>query len=132
MAMPDGESPAAFELGGGYVPSVASVTSGGPAAAIASDSPSLANWWRAFCAGEIVSQASLTEMTTWQDEYGLGLYNVADPYAQAVGHTGEDVGFVAWAGCLPEDGSVVVVLSNRVVENIGGMARPLVDAAQSD
>jgi hypothetical protein len=68
---------------------------------MASDSLSLARFWRAFCSGEIVSQASLTEMTTLQDGYGLGLYNAADPYAQAVGHTGADVGYVSWAGCLP-------------------------------
>jgi len=99
---------------------------------MASDSLSLARWWRAFCAGEIVSQASLTEMATFHDGYGLGLYDVAHPYARAVGHTGEHDGYVAWAGCLPEDGAVVVVLSNRVVQNIGAMARPLVVAARSD
>lgn len=38
---------------------------------------------------------------------------------------------VAWAGCLPEDGSVVVVLTNHVVDDIGGMAEPLVDAVRS-
>jgi hypothetical protein len=90
-----------------------------------------ARWWRAFCAGEIVFQDSLTGLTTFHDGCGLGLYNVANPYAQAVGHTGEHIGYVAWAGCLPEDGSVLVVLSNRVVEDMGGMARPLVIAARS-
>src|SRR5262245_39386724 len=128
MAMPNGESTAALEKGGGYLPSLSDASSGGPAGAIASDSPSLAGWWRAFCAGEIVSQASLAEMSTFDDGYGLGLYNIADPYANAVGHTGENFGFVAWAGCLPEDGAIVVVLSNRIVEDIGGMAEPLVDA----
>jgi CubicO group peptidase (beta-lactamase class C family) len=66
------------------------------------------------------------------DGYGLGLINQADPYAQGVGHLGQHVGYVSWAGCLPEDGSVVVVLSNRVVEDISGMARPLVETALSD
>ena len=70
-------------------------------------------------------------MSTWQDRYGLGLYSVADPYASAVGHTGDHVGYVSWAGCLPEYGAVVVVLSNRVVENIGAMAGPLVEAVRS-
>ena len=130
--MPEGEPTAALEKGGGYLPSLAGATSDGPAAAMASDSLSLARWWRAFCAGEIVSQASLTEMTTFHDGYGLGLLDVADPYARAVGHTGEHDGYVAWAGCLPEDGAVLVVLSNRVVADIGGMARPLVVAARSD
>jgi D-alanyl-D-alanine carboxypeptidase len=48
MAMPDGESTAALERGGGYLPSLADASSAGPAGAIASDSPSLARWWRAF------------------------------------------------------------------------------------
>ena len=48
---------------------------------MASDAPSLARWWRAFCADEIVSQASLNEMTTLSiDGYGLGLYDVAESY----------------------------------------------------
>jgi D-alanyl-D-alanine carboxypeptidase len=131
MAMPDGESTAALRKGGGYLPSLADASSAGPAGAIASDSPSLARWWRAFCAGEIVSQDSLTEMTTFHDEYGLGLFDVADPYARGVGHLGENFGYVAWAGCLPEDGSVVVVLANSDVEEIWEMARPLVDALRS-
>ncbi|MEX0650739.1 MAG: hypothetical protein WD186_01780, partial [Actinomycetota bacterium] len=62
------------------------------------------------------------------DGYGLGLYNPGDPYAEVVGHTGEDDGYVSWAGCLPEDGSVVVVLTNHVFEDIGSMAGPLVGA----
>jgi D-alanyl-D-alanine carboxypeptidase len=128
MAMPGGRSTAELEKGGGYLPSLAGSTSDGPGAAMASDAPSLARWWRAFCAGEIVSQASLTEMATFRDEYGLGLFEVADPYAGGVGHTGSHVGYVSWAGCLPEPGAVVVVLHNRVVDDIGGMARPLVTA----
>ena len=65
MAMPLGESTDALEQGGGYLPSLSDATSAGPAGAIASDSVSLARWWRAFCAGEIVSKASLTEMSTF-------------------------------------------------------------------
>lgn len=133
MAMPYGKSTDVLEEGAGYLPSLAHVTSDGPGAAMASDSPSLARWWRAFCAGEIVSEASLTEMSTFHDEYGLGLFVVADPYEQdSVGHTGSHDGYVAWGGCLLEDGSVVVVLTNHVFEDIGGMPRPLVEAVQSD
>jgi D-alanyl-D-alanine carboxypeptidase len=94
MAMPDSGSTAILQEGGGYLPSLAHVTSDGPGAAMASDTPSLARWWRAFCAGEIVSRASLTEMSTFKDEYGLGL----------------------------------VVLTNQVFEDIGGIAQPLVQA----
>jgi D-alanyl-D-alanine carboxypeptidase len=129
MAMPDGKSTAVLEEGGGYLPSLAGATSDGPAAAMASDSPSLAHWWRAFCAGEIVSQASLTEMTTMHDGYGLGLYEPDPP--GTVGHGGEHVGYVSLAGCLPEHGAVVVVLSNQLVD-ISAVAGRLVGAARSD
>jgi D-alanyl-D-alanine carboxypeptidase len=135
MAMPYGRSTAILEEGGGYLPSLAGSTSDGPGAAMASDAPSLARWWRAFCAGEIVSQDSLTEMATFDDPdgYGLGLFSVADPYyLHAVGHTGSHIGYKSWAGCLPDAGSVVVVLTNHDVDDIGGMARPLVEALLSD
>jgi CubicO group peptidase (beta-lactamase class C family) len=99
---------------------------------MASDPISLARWWRAFCSGEIVSEASLTEMSTFHDGYGLGLYNPGDPYAEVVGHTGQHDGYVSWAGCLPEDGAVVVVLTNQVFDDIGGMATPLVEAVIAD
>lgn len=131
MAMPDGEPPSALELGKGYLPSLSDASSAGPAGAIASDSVSLARWWRAFCAGEIVSEASLTEMSRFYDGpdgYGLGLFNVADPWAAGVGHAGENFGFVSSAGCLSEDAVVVVVLANYHVDDIGGMGKPLVDA----
>jgi D-alanyl-D-alanine carboxypeptidase len=131
MAMPDGESMTALKQGGGYLPSLAGATAAGPAGGMASDSPSLARWWQAFCAGEIVSQASLTEMATFHDGYGLGLYHVADLYEQAVGHGGEHVGYVSWAACVPEHASVVVVLSNRMVD-ISAVALPLLSAASSN
>ena len=138
MAMPDGQSSAAVEEGGGYLPSLAGATAAGAVGGMASDSPTLGRWWRAFCAGEIVSPASLTEMATFDDGYGLGLYEIADlglheiadPYGSGVGHAGQHIGFVSWAACLPADGLVVVVLSNGVVD-IGAIAIALADAARS-
>lgn len=116
MAMPGGESTAALEHGGGYLPSLAGATAAGPAGGIASDSASLARWWSRICAGEIVSKASLTEMTPFQDWYGLGLDGRVDsPGTPAVGHGGIQVGYGSWAVCLVEDGFVVVVLTNRKV-----------------
>jgi CubicO group peptidase (beta-lactamase class C family) len=129
MAMPDGASTEIFETGGGYLPTLEDATADGPAAAMASDAPSLARWWRAFCAGEVVSQASLTEMTTMRDGYGLGLYEPDPP--GTVGHGGEHVGYVSLAGCRPEDGVVVVVLSNRLVD-ISPVAGSLVNAVLAD
>ena len=131
MAMPDSGSTAILEEGGGFLPSLAHVTSDGPGAAMASDAPSLARWWRAFCSGEIISKASLTEMSTYHDEYGLGLLNMSDPYAVGFVHLGSHDGYLSWAGCLPESGAVVVVLTNQVFDDISGMAQPLVEALAS-
>jgi D-alanyl-D-alanine carboxypeptidase len=133
MAMPDGEGPAALEQGVGYLPSLSDASSAGPAGSIASDSISLARWWRAFCGGEVVSQASLTEMSSFYDGadgYGLGLFNVADPWANGIGHAGSNFGYVSWAGCLTDSGMVMTVLANQAVDDIGGMAEPLLRAAR--
>ena len=135
MAMPRGESPDALEQGGRYLPSMSDATSAGPAGAMASDSISLARWWRAFCAGEIVSEASLTEMSTFYDnvdvDYGLGLFNPAEVYAHGVGHMGANFGYNSWAGCLTEDHVIFVVLTNRDLDSFD-LATPLVRAALSN
>ncbi|MDQ3543866.1 MAG: beta-lactamase family protein [Actinomycetota bacterium] len=138
MAMPAGESNAVLEIRGGYLPSLASTTAYNASGAIASDSLSLARWWRALCAGEIISQASLTEISTFEPaaylgSYGLGVYNPANGYAPGFGHTGQLPGYMSWAACLPEDEAVIVVLTNHEVDDghlafSHGLARPLVDA----
>ena len=109
IAIDNGQSTAWFESVGGFLPSYA-LTSDGAAAAMASDSVSLGRWWRALCAGEIVSRASLTEMTPKDDWYGLGL---GDFGPGIVGHFGEDAGGQSLAGCVPEGGVVFAVLANR-------------------
>jgi hypothetical protein len=132
MAMPLGESRDALEEGGGYLPSI-SDTVDGAAGGMASDSISLARWWRAFCAGEIVSEASLTAMSTlYNNEYGLGLFNPAAGYAQGVGHLGANFGYSSWAGCLTEDQSIVVILRNYEAEDLFDLGRRLVVAARSN
>jgi CubicO group peptidase (beta-lactamase class C family) len=132
LAMPGGESRTALERGKGYLPSLSDASSAGAAGAFASDSISLARWWRAFCGGKVVSQASLTEMAAFvggPDGYGLGLFNPTDPWASSVGHAGSNFGFVSWAGCVLDKGLVVVVLANFAVDDIGGMAEPLIRVA---
>jgi D-alanyl-D-alanine carboxypeptidase len=143
MAMPRGQSTAVLETGGGFLPSLAAASAFPEAGGIASDSPSLARWWQAFCAGEIVSQATLTEMSAFDPDvpvfdggYGFGLFNPAYGHANAVGHGGELFGYMSWAACLPEEGAVMVVLSNRVVHSITielffGPLGPFVDVLRS-
>jgi D-alanyl-D-alanine carboxypeptidase len=128
FAVDGGKSKAWFESMGGFLPSLA-LTSDGPAAAMASDSVSLARWWRAFCAGEIVSRASLIEMLPSDDWYGLGL-GVFQP--GTVGHFGSDTGGASLAGCVPESGLVFAVLINRGGDAVSSeAAEPLIRAMES-
>ena len=135
MAMPRGESRDALEKGGGYLPSISDASSAGPAGAMASDSISLARWWRAFCAGEVVSRASLTEMSTFYDGadgYGLGLFNSAQRAAvKAVGHLGANFGYKSSAGCLTEDHVIFAVLTNQDRDSFD-LATSLLRAALSN
>ncbi len=127
-ALPNAIGRAKWRKGGGHLPSIASTTAYHQ---FATDSLSLAHWWQALCSGKVVSRKSLTAMTTFVDGYGLGLTNdVTSPYAVSYGHPGSDVGFIAWAGCLPESGSVIVTLSNTGVEDIT-LPRSLVLAVES-
>ena len=128
MAMPNAMSPATWRKGRGYLPSIASATAYNQ---FATNSLSLAHWWQALCSGKLISQDSLTTMATFVDGYGLGLTDATAPYAASFGHPGSDVGFIAWAGCLPDSGSVIVALANTGVEDIT-MMRPLVLAAESE
>ncbi len=66
------------------------------------------------------------------DGYGLGLFDVAGSDAVSIGHAGSNFGYVSWAGCLPEEGAVIVVLSTYRFDDIGGMAGPLIEAVRAD
>jgi D-alanyl-D-alanine carboxypeptidase len=141
MAMPAGASNTSLETVGGFLPSLANTTAYQASGGIASDASSLARWWRALCAGEIVSQSSLTEMSTFVPAetiggYGLGLYNPAQGYGPSFGHTGQFPGYMSWGACLPEDEAVIVVLTNHEVDDghwaySHGLARPLVEVLRT-
>lgn len=136
MAVPAGAPRAELEARGGYLPSLADVTAYTASGGIASDAASLARWWRALCAGEIVSEASLTEMSRFEParigSYGLGLSEPASGYAASFGNTGQFPGSMSWAACLPDHEAVIVVLTNHEVDDghlaySQGLARPLVE-----
>jgi D-alanyl-D-alanine carboxypeptidase len=117
MAMPFGASADTFEEVGAFLPSIAAATMFTSEGAIASDSLTLARWFRGLCAGEIVSAASVDEMTDFDErpDYGLGIIDRRGEYGRdsgAVGHTGAILGFTSAALCFQNPGIVVVVLAN--------------------
>ena len=137
MAMPRGASANTFDDGGGYLPSIANATMFTSEGAMASDSPSLARWFRALCAGQVVSPASLDEMTDLEErpEYGLGIWDRRyeyGPQSGALGHTGlVREGYRTAAFCFQDPGLVVVVLANSDEHDVETTAGNLVDAAST-
>ena len=137
MALPLGAPERTFEENGGYLPSIANSTMFTSEGAMASDAPTLARWFRALCAGEIVSPASLDEMTDFikYPEYGLGIWDRRPEYGSdsgALGHTGlvREGGRTA-ALCFQGPGIVVVVLANSEEHDADTTAGELVHAAST-
>jgi D-alanyl-D-alanine carboxypeptidase len=137
MAMPSGASADTFDDGGGYLPSVANVTMSTSEGAMASDALSLARWFRALCAGQVVSPSSLDEMTDFEKrpEYGLGIIDRRGEYgwdSGAVGHTGlAREGYRTVALCFQNPGIVVVVLANAEEHDVDTTAGDLWRAAST-
>ena len=138
MAMPRGESRDALEQGGGYLPSH-----------LGYDRRSCGRHGvrfdlaRTLVAGVLrrrhrfgsladrdvdVLRQRRAELPV---DYGLGLFNPADGYAQGVGHLGANFGYKSSAGCLTEDHLIVVVLTNQDTNSFD-LGTPLVMAARSD
>jgi len=135
MAMPFGAPADTFDDLGGYLPTLAGVTAMEFEGGMSSDSMSLARWWRRLCSGEIVSPASLDEMTDFVERpgYALGIMDRSSEYGAgsgAFGHTGNFNGFTTLALCFQDPVIVVVVLANAEhdVDTLAGM---LVQAAST-
>ena len=136
MAMPSGASADTFDEVGGFLPSLAAATAFNSEGAMASDSLSLARWFRRLCAGEVVSPASLSEMADFgkRPEYGLGLIDRRGEYggsSGALGHTGHLPGFTTVALCFQNPGIVVVVLANADEHDVDTTAGALWRAAST-
>jgi len=143
MAMPAGTPADTFAERGSYLPSIGAV--GSPEDSMASDAPTLARWFRNFCAGQIVSPASVRRMTAstligpplfdGEDEmghrYGLGVMDF--PYgsqARAIGGMGgAALGYTTLALCFENPAAVVVVLANSGDYDPGPLAGLLWRAA---
>jgi D-alanyl-D-alanine carboxypeptidase len=137
MAMPLGASADTFDENGGSLPSLARVTAERAEANMASDSPSLARWFRALCAGQVVSPASLDEMTDFEKrpEFGLGIWDRRSEYGSDSGALGlagvVDEGYRTAALCFQDPGIVVVVLANVEEHDVDTTAGRLVQAART-
>ena len=137
MAMPSGAAADTFDEVGGSLPSLARVTAENAEANMASDAPSLARWFGALCAGQIVSPASLDEMTDFEKrpEFGLGIWDRRYEYGSDSGALGlagvADEGYRTAALCFQDPGIVVVVLANAAEHDVDTTAGDLWRAAST-
>jgi D-alanyl-D-alanine carboxypeptidase len=127
-----GLSAETFEEAGGYLPSLSVVTMYANDGNMASDALSVAKWFRALCAGQIISPASLAAMTDFvaRPGYGLGVVDRSAEYwagSGALGHKGYNH---TVALCFQDPVSVVVVLANAE-HDVDTLAGDLVEAAST-
>lgn len=135
IAMPSG-SVGTVDQVGGSLPSLALVTADRAHGNMASDASSLARWFRALCGGQVVSAASLDEMTDFEErpEYGLGIWDRRYQYgvgSGALGLTGFEEGYRTAALCFQDPGIVVVVLANVADHDVDTTAGNLAFAAST-
>ncbi|MEO8246348.1 MAG: serine hydrolase domain-containing protein [Chloroflexota bacterium] len=130
MTVELGATADAFEKGGGYLPSLSMVTMFTTDGGMASDSMSLARWFKGLCAGEVVSPASLNEMTDFDRRpgYGLGIIDRSGEYWPRSGALGHKGSTTTVALCFQDPASVVVVLANAE-HDVDTLAGSLVRAA---
>jgi D-alanyl-D-alanine carboxypeptidase len=108
------------------------------AGALAGDVPSLARWGHALFSGEIVSDASLREMTRFHgvdrfEGYGLGVTKARVDDHVLWGHGGDGHGSHSELWHLPKEGLTVAVSWNDdVIDNDGQILPELVRAAVGD
>jgi CubicO group peptidase (beta-lactamase class C family) len=82
------------------------------AGAMVSTTADLSRFIEALMTGKVVSQASLDQMKTIKDGYGLGLFTFPFDDKTAYGHTGGIDGFTSMLAYFPEDKVTFAFTSN--------------------
>lgn len=95
------------------------------AAGIVSTAADLDVFLRGLAAGELLSAASLAEMTAWIEDgeggfYGLGLVNYGDDAMEAYGHSGAIGGFQSDMVYVPDGNLTVIILTNNFTTGVLG------------
>jgi D-alanyl-D-alanine carboxypeptidase len=113
-------------VGGGYLPLRSLASAAWSAGGFAADAPTLARWGYLLFGGYVLESASLTEMTTFTEGYGMG---AGDLGQGAIGHGGSIPGYSSILMIRPDDGLVVTVLANGEQLDLDLIADRLADVA---
>jgi len=82
------------------------------AGALVSNPTDLTKFIEALFAGKIISQKSLDQMITLQDNYGMGIFRVPFYESKGYGHTGGIDGFSSSVSYFPDSKLAIAVTSN--------------------
>lgn len=93
----------------------------GGAGALVSNPTDLTAFMYALFTGKIVSIASLNQMRTIKDGFGMNLFKFQFDSHTAYGHTGGIDGFQSQAAYFPEEGIAVAYVANGVNTNINNI-----------
>jgi len=100
------------------------------AGSIYSTTGDLLKWEHGLFGGKVLSEASLTRMTTaGKGDYGLGVFMSQKDGVKVVSHSGGIEGFSTWMAYVPEKKIAVVVLSNVNGAAPDAMGSQLLDVA---
>jgi D-alanyl-D-alanine carboxypeptidase len=102
------------------------------AGAMTSTAYDLALWIRALYGGDVLSDASLAQMTTWSSQssssYGLGTERFTTAKGEFWGHSGAITGYASLGVYSPTRRVTVVALVNQDTADVGAIWRALVNA----
>jgi CubicO group peptidase (beta-lactamase class C family) len=119
----------------GYRPSRSAATVAWSVGDIVASASDIAEWADSLYGGEVLSPASLAEMTDWQanpgdGKYGLGVRMRVYGGRVMFGHTGSIRGYTSVVWYVPSEDATFMVLTNRGRSNAAlEMVNQLIDVA---
>ncbi len=99
------------------------------AGAVVSNVNDISRFIEALFAGKVISAASLEQMKTIKDGYGLGLFTIPFNEKTSYGHTGGIDGFTSMLGYFPNEKVTVAMTSNGANFNGNDIAIAMLSAA---
>lgn len=119
-----------YKFGGSWAPEPETDMSiPGGAGAVVSNVADLSRFIEALFAGKIISAASLGQMKTIKDGYGLGMFTIPFNEKTSYGHNGGIDGFSSMLGYFPEDKVTLAITSNGSNYDGNEVALTLLNAA---
>lgn len=99
------------------------------AGAVVSNPEDLSRFIEALFAGKIISQASLDQMKTIKEQYGMGMFEFPYNEKKCFGHSGGIDGFTSFLAYFPNDKLTIAMTSNGAITNTNDISITLLNWA---